>query len=365
MNNRKGNEFTEKTKLKLAQRVGYRCSFPKCHRLTVGPIISSDDGVHIVGRACHIESAASGGPRFNSHMTSDERRNIRNGIWCCPIHSDIIDNDINLFSVSTLIEWKRIAESYAYQLIDTSYVIDDKPYTLVQLSESMIFKAIWYNLDVEKNSLSFLINDFIYGSMEEIKRYIANYDSIDFLFKYIVIESSGYGLLLEQVPILDEIEDKKIISFIFQERFKFTNPNDIADIKVRFTDDGFDFDLTADDDELIKGKDAVIQSIQMMLGSNQGQWDYDLSFGSFLFKYYKDYHKNHDLLERLIKLEISRKTSIPEGPKTSPSVPISTIKWVDSVVIKGHSKNLLEIDLKLYFSDDDYFSKRISVPASV
>ncbi len=37
-------------------------------------------------------------------------------------------------------------------------------------------------------------------------------------------------------------------------------------------------------------------------------------------------------------------------------IPISQVKWVDSVKVVGHSKNYLEIELKLYFSDDQYFS---------
>jgi hypothetical protein len=134
-----------------------------------------------------------------------------------------------------------------------------------------------------------------------------------------------------------------------------------------FTDEGTDIDIQ-NNDGWISGKEASIQTIQLLLGTNRGQWALDTNLGSYLFKYYKDHHKDHRLLERLIKLEISRITSIPESEMISdegPSIPISTIKWVESVIIKGHSKNLLEIDLKLYFSDNEYYERTISVPAAI
>jgi hypothetical protein len=61
-------------------------------------------------------------------------------------------------------------------------------------------------------------------------------------------------------------------------------------------------------------------------------------------------------------------SSIPEDAdfeKSKMSIPIPTINWVENVIIIGHSRNLLEIDLKLYFTDSVYFQRRISVPASL
>jgi len=367
MNNRKGNEFSNKVRLKLAQRVAYHCSFPKCNKLTVGPVISNNDDVNIVGRACHIEAASNGGPRFNPELTSEERRSIDNGIWCCNSHADIIDNDLNTFSVSTLREWKKIAKTNTYREIDTSFTRINNPTTLVQVSDNVIFEGVWYNLNIENSYISFLIKNFTYGNLDELKKFISNYTNLRIAQKYVVIESSGYGRQLKNKPEIETFDEEIVISFTIIERTEYVNPEHIMDAHLVFTDEGTDID-TNTDDGWIKGKDATIQTIQLLLGSNRGQWALDESFGSYLYKYYKDHHKNHELLGRLIKLEISRMSSIPEDAdfeKSKMSIPIPTINWVENVIIIGHSRNLLEIDLKLYFTDSVYFQRRISVPASL
>ncbi len=140
------------------------------------------------------------------------------------------------------------------------------------------------------------------------------------------------------------------------------------DARMNFEDDrGVDLDLITDDG-WITGKEAEIQNILILLGTNQGQWWGNENMGSFLYKYYKNFHKDHSILQRLIKLEIARKSSIPEDSGFTSiglEIPASSIKWVDDVTIIGHSENYIEIDLKLYFSDDEYFSKELRIPANL
>ena len=51
------NSFTSATKTIIAQRAGYRCSYPGCNCGTIGP--SSDPQKSIsVGEACHICAAS-------------------------------------------------------------------------------------------------------------------------------------------------------------------------------------------------------------------------------------------------------------------------------------------------------------------
>jgi hypothetical protein len=50
-------EFSDDTKRIIAQRAGYRCSFPNCDRVTIGPGKAFDD-VILVGEAAHIYSAS-------------------------------------------------------------------------------------------------------------------------------------------------------------------------------------------------------------------------------------------------------------------------------------------------------------------
>jgi hypothetical protein len=222
-------------------------------------------------------------------------------------------------------------------------------------------------MSVEADLVAFEILDFVYGDVAKLEAFIRNYGTFKDTQKYVVVESSGYGRQLKEAPILEDIGSRKIVTIMVQGRTEYGDPNKAADARLVFTDNGMDLDLKTDDG-WITGKRAVIQSVQMLLGSNRGQWGVDPDFGSYLYIYYRDHHANHELLQRLIKIEISRMISVPDGislVSAKPSIPVSTIKWVEGVTIRGHSMNLLEIDLRLYFSDDTYFSERIHVPATI
>ena len=367
MSPRRASDFSVRVKLLLAQRVGYACSFPNCSRPTIGPAISDSQGVITVGRACHIEAASRNGPRFNVRMTPSQRSGIENGIWCCNIHADIIDRDRGAFSVATLHEWKRIAELNAFDRIDSSHAAILRPSTLVQLSDNIVFEAVWRTMDVESSTMTFALLQFVYGDISRLTRFLESYPRIPEAQRYVVVESSGYGRQLVQAPTVDTVGEVTVVGFCTMDRTEYENPNRMVDARLVFTDAGTDLDLRTNNG-WITGKDAVIQAVQMLLGSNRGQWALDPSFGSYLFRYYKDHHSNHELLQRLIKLDVSRMTSVPDPDSlshTGSSIPVSTIKWVEGVRIVGHSDNLLQIELRLYFSDDTYFSGTVSVPASI
>lgn len=73
------DDFSQGTKDLLAKRVGCRCSNPACRKLTCG---ANDDPTAFtnIGVAAHICAAAEGGPRYDSAMSSDERKSYENGV---------------------------------------------------------------------------------------------------------------------------------------------------------------------------------------------------------------------------------------------------------------------------------------------
>ena len=85
-------EFSKATKTLIAQRAGYRCSFPSCDRLTIGPGVEVSNPL-CVGIAAHIHSAAPNGPRGFGGLTKDQLRAPTNGIWLCPTHAALIDKN--------------------------------------------------------------------------------------------------------------------------------------------------------------------------------------------------------------------------------------------------------------------------------
>ena len=110
------DDFDPAVRIALAKRAAYRCSFPGCNALTVGPSEESDISTTASGMACHI-SAASAGPaarRYDSLMTSEQRKSIQNGIWLCYDHGKIIDTDEIRYTIPQLIKWRELAEQRAH-----------------------------------------------------------------------------------------------------------------------------------------------------------------------------------------------------------------------------------------------------------
>lgn len=70
-----------------------------------------------VGVAAHITAAAPGGPRYDSSLTSDQRRNQSNGIWLCETHGKLVDSDSKHFTVEKLREWKLASEAESFRAI--------------------------------------------------------------------------------------------------------------------------------------------------------------------------------------------------------------------------------------------------------
>ncbi len=103
------DDFSEDVKRTLAARSGSVCSNPDCRALTSGPQNDSTKALN-VGVAAHITSAAEGGPRYDSAMSSEDRRHPENGIWLCQTCAKLVDNDASQFTEKLLRAWKEVAE---------------------------------------------------------------------------------------------------------------------------------------------------------------------------------------------------------------------------------------------------------------
>lgn len=75
---RNRDDFTANTRIRIAKRAGWLCSFPMCRRPTVGAT-SDGEGKIDVGIAAHICAAAPGGPRYDEKMSPEERSSAKNG----------------------------------------------------------------------------------------------------------------------------------------------------------------------------------------------------------------------------------------------------------------------------------------------
>src|ERR1019366_6293414 len=103
------DDFKEKIKQTLAQRVNAHCSNPSCRAHTSAPQKNPAKAINI-GVAAHISAAAQGGPRFDETMTEQQRSSVENGIWLCQNCAKLVDNDTLRFSSLTLRKWKAVPE---------------------------------------------------------------------------------------------------------------------------------------------------------------------------------------------------------------------------------------------------------------
>ncbi|MBI9010168.1 MAG: HNH endonuclease [Tenericutes bacterium] len=109
------DDFTKKTIQILSDRAGNQCSNPNCNQITQGP--DNKNQCINIGVASHISAASPGGPRYNSNITSDERKDINNGIWLCQNCAKLIDSDPEYYTCELLQMWKESHEKFiAYEL---------------------------------------------------------------------------------------------------------------------------------------------------------------------------------------------------------------------------------------------------------
>ncbi|THU34208.1 hypothetical protein FAM09_24630 [Niastella caeni] len=110
------DEFSNKVKEILARRVAYRCSNPGCLKVTSGPHPQHGSAINI-GVAAHIEAASTGGKRFNSQQSNEQRSCIENGIWLCQNCAKLIDSDDLTYTVNVLKGWKTHTETLILELV--------------------------------------------------------------------------------------------------------------------------------------------------------------------------------------------------------------------------------------------------------
>lgn len=109
------DDFSATTKSALAKRAGFRCSYPNCDAVTIGPSDEGEEATANTGAAAHICAASSGrgSRRYDPHQTEEQRSSIDNGLWCCNYHAKLIDTDESTYTVEMLRKWRALAEKRA------------------------------------------------------------------------------------------------------------------------------------------------------------------------------------------------------------------------------------------------------------
>lgn len=298
------DNFTHKTKRVLAERVAWRCSFPGCGRITTGPSHSSPKESLNLGEAAHIYAASKNGPRPNSGLSPDERKSIHNGIWMCRQHAKMIDADYTIYSASTLVQWKNKAEEETYQQLMELTKPAPLPLILICLGAKLIFEGVW--MSAQNVRWEFELSNFIIGDLDSLKRFAS--EPLDYE-NYIIIESQGDGRILDDYISWKYENNKYFITVTVAEKQPRKNPHEVGSDFAK----GEDGDLIIEngDFKTVSGIEYAQQLIIETLAVGFGELKFAPNFGSYFSDYYWAYNNDVKLLNRILKVEITRLVSIP------------------------------------------------------
>ena len=156
----------------LFARTGNQCAFPGCNH----PLIDEDD--IFVAQVCHIEAAQPGGPRYNSDMTDEYRRSVKNLIVLCYRHHKKTD-DAELYDASCLRRMKREHES---RFSERLYEIPEQTLHRI-LEEQQSFEQLVAQVNSEWQGSFDLAMDLQFFDdpsehLKEIRNYISDVDNL-------------------------------------------------------------------------------------------------------------------------------------------------------------------------------------------
>ena len=350
------DNFPVPTKRKLADRVAWRCSFPGCRKITIGPGTESSEAVINLGEAAHIHAAATNGPRYDSQMDSNERKSIDNGVWMCRHHAKLIDADFINYSAETIRQWKNLAERETYKALkQQEEVTSPPPTTLIQLGENIVTEGVWKA--AKNNKWKFDLIQFVYGGIHELRSF-----SLPDSAPYIVIESQGDGRIIRDFNWSLK-EGKYRIQVKTENKEPREDPNSLGgDLALG---DGFDILFEEGDFKMVEGIENAIQQIRTILSTKNGDLFYAPQLGSKFSSYFWDFKHNPPFLNRLLKLEITKLLSIPYRDKTSgdTSPLLNFINRVISseVIDRAPMNNQVRIKLKLELGINNIWQGVVSV----
>ncbi|MDD2723850.1 MAG: hypothetical protein PHH59_07480 [Methylovulum sp.] len=356
-NNR--DDFADKTKKTLAERVAWRCSWPGCKEITIGP--NSTDATKSInnGIAAHIHAAAKHGPRYREDMSAENRKHISNGIWMCRKHGNLIDADFEIYSSETLMSWKREAERYAAEnlkAINNNYPQDSS--TLLQIGSSIIFNSHWKCASPQQ--WEFIINSPIIGNIETLIEYVSSFNTLSQENRFVIVESQGDARIIKDI----KLTEGSTLSFNIEEKSKPTNP-ELLGVNLALGSNG-DLFVEAGNIATVEGVESAIQMLTTTLSVQKGEMIYAKNFGSLASHYYQIYNTDLHLLGKLLKMETIRLSLIPESNnvfKSEKMPPLHFVKRILEVTIESSqlNNNRLNMNLALEWGNGKTWSGKVPV----
>jgi len=354
MSNR--DNFKPSTKRILAERVAWRCCFPNCGKITIGPSSDNPEKSINLGEAAHIHAAAEKGPRYDKDMSPEARKSINNGIWMCRHHAKFIDDDYVEYSSETLKKWKQIAERSAYDNLKKGHENTlCHGETFLAIGFKIIVRGYWKA--ASSNEWSFVLGSFLKGTEDNLSEYVSSFTEISPNQRFIIVESQGDARKITEPMSLQYGNDNEIILNVkIKEKNKPSSP-------VLCFDLAYDGDLIIENGNLktVSGIEAAIQHLTFATSTVYGAWSLDPTMGSFASEYYRHYREDLHLLSRLFKIEFTRLSLIPASDEEVPT--LGFVKRIEEVNIKSAilKDHKLYVDMKLEWGNNEKWAGTVPV----
>lgn len=305
----KRDDFSSKTKRQLADRSNHRCSFPDCPQITSGPSDESPAGVNNVGVAAHIHGAASGrgSRRYLSAMSSQERRDITNGIWLCATHADLIDGDEATYTADDLRAMKRQHEDSVRALLASSRLVGRADADLIAVGPDVVFTGQF--LGVDSGVWAIELHNFVAGDIHTLIAFIDRFEQSAPIDRYVLVNALGDGRALRAAPSMATettgAHTLRCPVFPAADRIR------AADLPKSWAlSEAHDLYAQGGNIAMVSGVDALPQQVKTCLSHQRGESPLHPEFGTRFADYYRRL-VGTPWLGHFLKLELIRQAAIP------------------------------------------------------
>ncbi|MFC5458813.1 hypothetical protein [Massilia niabensis] len=138
--------FLNTTKRVMRERAGSLCSYRKCLRATLLPIMKKDttSGSARIGDAAHIYGASANGPRRELPPGYDVSKlsDVENGVWMCCHHARQIDRAEIEHTAEELTDMKRVREFAQQRIVTDSFLHSFAPYVPAMVLDEVVWEHL-------------------------------------------------------------------------------------------------------------------------------------------------------------------------------------------------------------------------------
>jgi hypothetical protein len=307
MSNRE--DFKKKTRNAVAARAGWHCSFEGCGRSTVGPSDESPERATMIGKAAHIAGAAPGpgSRRYDPSMTPEQRTSIKNAIWLCGVHADLIDRDEVTYTVEVLHRMKRAHEVSQAEAVRTGSNSDIGA-GLLAIGPDVICTGDLAQVSAENWRLR--LKHFLAGDLHQLVDYIDSFVQTPLRNRYVLSNELGDGRVLAAPPILEKCPEGYTLSCSVAPgcaRIDAQNLGSSSAVHPQTNDLYLD---ESNNIARVSGLAALPQYVRSSLSMQRGENVFAPTAGMRFFEYFEQYAGSL-WLDRLMTLDVIRQAAIP------------------------------------------------------